>query len=55
MIPEIRSRFPKAPPILIYAHPKAVEAHGEKARNLGASLVTASPQELIPWLEKVLV
>jgi CheY-like chemotaxis protein len=55
MIPEISSRFPKVPPIIIYAHPKAVEAHGEKARNLGASLATASPQELIRWLERLLV
>jgi CheY-like chemotaxis protein len=54
MIPQIRSRFPKAPPILIFAHPKAVEAHAEKARNLGASLITTSPRELIPWLDKVL-
>ena len=55
MIPEIRTRFPKAPPIVIYAHPKAIEAHGEKARNLGAILATASTQEVIARLEKLLV
>jgi CheY-like chemotaxis protein len=53
MIPQIRSRFPKSPPIIIHAHPKAVEAHAEKAKKLGASLVTASQEELIDWLEKV--
>jgi len=54
MIPEIRRHFPDAPPIVLYAHPGAVEAHGERARQLGASLVTASPQELVPWIESVL-
>jgi hypothetical protein len=40
MIPEIRSRFPKAPPIIIYAHPKAVEVHGWSPLSLFRSPIT---------------
>lgn len=54
MIPEIRNRFPKAPPIIICAHPKAVEAHGKRARDLGASLVTASPEDVMRRLDNIL-
>lgn len=54
MIPEIRNRFPKAPPIIICTNRKAVEAHGEKAKNLGASLVTTSPEEVMHWLDNIL-
>ena len=55
MIPEIRNRFPKAPPIIICAHPQAVEAYGKKAEDFGARLVTASPQDVVPWLDSILV
>jgi parallel beta-helix repeat protein len=55
MIPEIRNRFPKAPPIIICAQPKAVEAHHQTVKDHGASLVTASPQEVMRWLDNILV
>jgi hypothetical protein len=54
MIPDIRDRFPDSPPIVLYAHPGAVAAHGDRARKLGASLVTAAPQELVQWIDAVL-
>jgi CheY-like chemotaxis protein len=54
MIPEIRTRFPDSPPIVLYAHPDAVAAHSDRAKKLGASLITAAPQELVRRIDAVL-
>jgi CheY-like chemotaxis protein len=47
MIREILRRFSTPPPILIYCSEKHVGRYGDDAKKAGASLVTASPKDLM--------
>lgn len=52
LISALHKLDPKVP-IVVYASPTAVRSAGERARAAGASLVTASPTDLLSALEHV--
>jgi CheY-like chemotaxis protein len=54
LLAHIKEKYPSAPPVVIYCHPRAAKAYGEKAKELGAADVTSSPKEAAYWIDKTL-
>ncbi len=52
LLQTMKKRWNPAPPLIIYCSSSAAEAHGDRARRLGALDVTTSPKEVALWIEE---
>ena len=54
LLQTLKQGWATAPPVVIYCSGRAARAYGDKAKELGALDVTASPKELSLWIEEAL-
>ncbi len=54
LLATLKQRWATVPPVVIYCSERAVRAYADKAKELGAMDVTASPKEVSLWIEEAI-